>query len=142
MATRRVLVVDDEPDVVNALADVLRTMRYTDPLEVEGVSDGAQGLDAILRQVPDLVLLDLHMPGLSGLALLKQIRQVAPRLPVIVVTRTKDTSEAAEALRLGAVAYLPKPFRVRYVETLVATFLDPGRQPGTQRLPSAPNSRL
>jgi CheY-like chemotaxis protein len=69
LATRRVLVVDDEPDVVNTLADVLRTMRYTDTLEVEGVSDGAQGLDAILRQVPDLVLLDLHMPGLSGLAL-------------------------------------------------------------------------
>ncbi len=98
-----------------------------------------QGLDAILRQVPDLVLLDLHMPGLSGLALLKQIRQVAPRLPVIVVTGTKDTSEAAEALRLGAVAYLPKPFGLRYVETLVATFLDSGRA-GTPRLPS-PNSR-
>jgi DNA-binding NtrC family response regulator len=132
LATRRVLVVDDEPDVVDTLSDIVRAMRYTDTLEVEGASDGAQGLDAILRQVPDLVLLDLHMAGLSGLALLKQIRQVAPRLPVIVVTGTKDTSEAAEALQLGAVAYLPKPFSLRYVEALVATFLDSSKRPGIQ----------
>jgi DNA-binding NtrC family response regulator len=55
---------------------------------------------------------------------------------VVVVTGTKDISEAAEALRLGAVAYLPKPFSLRYVETLVATFRDSSKRPGTQRAPN------
>jgi DNA-binding NtrC family response regulator len=124
MATRRVLIVDDEAEVRKTLTDVLRAMRYSDALAIEGVADGQQGLDAVVRQRPDLVLLDLNMPKVGGLSLLKQIREVEPRLPVIVITATPDTKMSAEALRGGAVAYLPKPFDPRHVEMLVATFLD------------------
>ena len=124
MATRRVLIVDDEPDVRKTLTDILRAMRYPDALEIEGAPDGQEALDAVVRQRPDLILLDLQMPRMSGLALLKQIRQVEPRLPVIVITATQDTKLSAEALRSGAAAYLPKPFDPRHVEMLVATFLD------------------
>lgn len=124
MATRRVLIVDDEADVRKTLTDILRAMRYAEPLEIEEVSDGREGLDAVVRHRPDLVLLDLQMPRMDGLALLKQIREVEPRLPVIVISATQDNKMSSEALRNGAVAYLPKPFDSRHVEMLVTTFLD------------------
>jgi DNA-binding NtrC family response regulator len=133
MATRRVLVVEDEADVRKTLMDILRAMRYAEPLEIEGVPDGREGLDAVVRQRPDLVLLDLQMPRMDGLALLKQIREIEPRLPVIVISGTEENKMSSEALRHGAVAYLPKPFDSRYVQMLVATFLD-----STKPRPSKP----
>ena len=124
MASRRVLIVDDEADVRKTLTDILRAMRYPEPLEIEEVPDGRDGLDAVVRQRPDLVLLDLQMPRMNGLMLLKQIRDVEPRLPVIVISATQENKLSSEALRQGAVAYLPKPFDPRHVEMLVTTFLD------------------
>jgi CheY-like chemotaxis protein len=124
MATRRVLIVDDEADVRKTLTDILRAMRYAEPLEIEAVPDGREGLDAVVRQRPDVVLLDLQMPRMDGFALLKQIREIEPRLPVIVISATQENKMSSEALRHGAVAYLPKPFDPRHVEMLVATFLD------------------
>lgn len=124
MASRRVLIVDDEADVRKTLTDILRAMRYPDTLDIEGVADGRDGLDAVVRQRPDLVLLDLQMPRMNGLMLLKQIRDVEPRLPVIVISATQENKLSSEALRQGAVAYLPKPFDPRHVEMLVTTFLD------------------
>ena len=124
MATRRVLIVDDEADVRKTLTDIVRAMRYAEPLEIEAVPDGREGLDAVVRHRPDVVLLDLQMPRMDGLALLKQIREIEPRLPVIVISATQENKMSSEALRHGAVAYLPKPFDPRHVEMLVATFLD------------------
>ena len=124
MATRRVLIVDDEADVRKTLTDIVRAMRYAEPLEIEAGPDGREGLDAVVRQRPDVVLLDLQMPRMDGLALLKQIREIEPRLPVIVISATQENKMSSEALRHGAVAYLPKPFDPRHVEMLVATFLD------------------
>jgi DNA-binding NtrC family response regulator len=124
VATRRVLIVEDEADVRKTLTDILRAMRYAEPLEIEGAPDGREGLDAVVRQRPDLVLLDLQMPRMDGLALLKQIREIEPRLPVIVISGTQENKMSSEALRHGAVAYLPKPFDPRHVEMLVTTFLD------------------
>lgn len=118
MPARRVLIVDDEADVRKTLSDILRAIRYPDPLALEEASNGREGLDAVVRQRPDLVLLDLQMPGMGGLALLKQIHEAEPRLSVIVISATQDNKLSAEALRSGAVAYLPMP---RPVEA------DPGR---------------
>ncbi len=137
MATRRVLIVDDEPEVRRTLTDILRAMRYPDELEIEGASDGREGLDAVVRQLPDLVLLDLQMPRMGGLALLKQIRDVGPRLPVIVISATQENKLSTEALRSGAVAYLPKPFDARHVEMLVTTFLDTGKPRPPKPIPGA-----
>ena len=124
MASRRVLIADDEAEIRKTLTDILRAMRYPEPLEIEGVADGRDGLDAVVRERPDLVLLDLQMPRMNGLMLLKQIRDVEPRLPVIVISATQENKLSTEALRQGAVAYLPKPFDPRHVEMLVTTFLD------------------
>lgn len=114
------------------LAEILRALRYPDGLEIEEAPDGQEGLDALVRQRPDLVLLDLQMPRMSGLTVLKQIHQVEPRLPVIVITATPDTTMAAAALRDGAVAYLPKPFDPRHVQMLVTTFLDSTKRRATK----------
>jgi two-component system response regulator HydG len=124
MPSRRLLIVDDEADVRKTLTDILRAMRYPDALEIEAVGDGRQGLEAMVRQRPDMILLDLQMPRMDGLALLKRIREVDSRLPVIVISATQDNKMSSEALRNGAVAYLPKPFDPRHVEMLVTTFLD------------------
>ena len=137
MATRRVLIVDDEPEVRKTLTDILRAMRYPDGLEIEGAADGREGLEAVVRQLPDLVLLDLQMPRMGGLALLKQIRDVGPRLPVIVISATQENKLSTEALRSGAVAYLPKPFDPRHVEMLVTTFLDTGKPRPPKPIPGA-----
>jgi CheY-like chemotaxis protein len=137
MASRRVLIVDDEAEVRKTLTDSLRAMRYPEPLEIEGVADGRDGLDAVVRQRPDLVLLDLQMPRMDGLALLKQIRDVEPRLPVIVISATQENKMSSEALRHGAVAYLPKPFDPRHVEMLVTTFLDSSKPRSPKIAPGA-----
>lgn len=138
MATRRVLVVDDEAEVRNALSDILRAMRCTDAVEVEGLADGQAALDSVVRQRPDLILLDLQMPRMSGLTLLKHIREVESRVPIIVISATEDTKVAAEALRHGAVAYIPKPFDARHVEMLVTTFFDSIRRREAKPSPSSP----
>jgi DNA-binding response OmpR family regulator len=137
MAIRRVLIVEDEPDVRKTLTDILRAMRYAEPLEIEGVPDGREGLDAVVRQRPDLVLLDLQMPRTDGLALLRQIREMEPRLPVIVISATQENTMSSEALRIGAVAYLPKPFDPRHVEMLVTMFLDSTKPRPPQPVPGA-----
>jgi CheY-like chemotaxis protein len=136
MAIRRVLVVDDEATVRSALIDILRAMRYPDALEVEGLADGQAALDSVVRQRPDLILLDLQMPRMSGLTLLKHIREIESRVPIIVISATEDTNVAAEALRHGAVAYIPKPFDVRHVEMLVTTYFDSMKR--REAKPSAP----
>ncbi len=107
-------------------------MRYADTLQVAEASDGQEGLSPVVAQRPDLILLDLQMPHVGGLALRKQIHQADRRLPIIVITATQDTRMAAEALGNGAVAYLPKPFDPRHVEMLVATFLDTAKRAPTK----------
>ena len=119
------------------LSDILRAMRYPDPLASEEASNGREGLDAVVRERPDLVLLDLQMPGMGGLALLKQIHEAEPRLSVIVISATQDNKLSAEALRSGAVAYLPKPFDPRHVEMLVTTFLDSSKPRPSKPIPGA-----
>ena len=137
MAIRRVLVVDDEAEVRSALTDILRSMRYADALEVEGAADGQAALDSVVRQRPDLILLDLQMPRMSGLTVLKHIREVESRVPIIVISATEYTKVAAEALRHGAVAYIPKPFDARHVEMLVTTFFDSIRRREAKPNPSS-----
>jgi two-component system, NtrC family, response regulator AtoC len=88
------------------------------------MADGQAALHSVVRQRPDLILLDLQTPRMSGLTLLGHIREVESRVPIIVISATDDTKIAAEALRHGAVAYIPKPFDARHGEMLVTTFLD------------------
>lgn len=114
----RILIVDDEPQIIEVLTELIRKAHPQGT--ITSASTGAEALELIKAQHPDVVLLDVNMPGLSGLEVLKTIKQIDPTLPVIMVTGSTD---GGEALRGGALAYLPKPFNAQYIEHLVSCAL-------------------
>ncbi|HEY3064277.1 MAG TPA: response regulator [Methylomirabilota bacterium] len=120
---KRILVVDDDPAVCQALCDVLTSM--SELHSVEMAPNGEAGMSAIRSKRPDLVLLDVTMPGADGVTVLKEIRMFDRTIPVIMVTGADDPMIMADALNNGAVAYIGKPFDLRYVENLVALALQP-----------------
>jgi DNA-binding NtrC family response regulator len=117
-ARRRVLVVDDETEVV----DVLRE-HFEESYDVDTAPDGKRALKLIRTRRPDVILLDIHMPGLNGLEVLKRIEKVDGKPVVIVVTANEDTDVAAQAMTQGAFSYVPKPFDFQYLDHLVAVAL-------------------
>ena len=102
----RVLIVDDLKGVRQVLRSVLAKAGY----EVLEAEDGRQGLDLIRAESPDLVLLDLKMPGLDGMAVLERAAAETPELPIIMITAYADTDTAVRAMQQGAYDYLSKPF--------------------------------
>ena len=107
-AVARVLVVEDEPDIAALIAYQLTREGF----RVETAGSGPEALDAIGRELPDLVILDRMLPGLSGDQVLKQLRAEphTVSLPVLVLTAKRDQEERIEGLELGADDYLTKPF--------------------------------
>lgn len=107
IAKKRVLLIDDEARVRTSLKMVL------DPLyEILQAGDGDEGLDLFRKEEPDLVLLDVVLPGTDGLAVLQTLRMERKTTPVIMLTGTKSVKTAVDAMKLGAVDYLSKPFDV------------------------------
>ncbi|HVE74693.1 MAG TPA: response regulator, partial [Mycobacteriales bacterium] len=102
----RVLVVDDEESILDFVEMGLRYEGF----EVERELDGPAALAAIERRRPDLVVLDLNLPGLDGLEVCRQIRRRSD-LPIIMLTARGDVDERVEGLEAGADDYLPKPFK-------------------------------
>lgn len=100
-----VLICDDEPELRRILAHLLAP-RYT----VVEASTGEEALALIAKRRPDLVLLDMVMPGLDGLGTMKAYRALDPTLPTLVLTGADETETAVRALSLGAHAYITKPF--------------------------------
>ena len=115
---RRLLVVDDEIEVV----DVLRE-HFEATYDVDTALDGKKALKLIRARRPDVILLDIQLPGLNGLEVMKRIQTVDPKPVVIVVTATEDTDVAAQAMSQGAFSYVPKPFDFQYLDHLVAIAL-------------------
>ena len=112
-----IAVVDDEEPVRKALKRLLRAAG----LEAEGYASGKDFLAAERR--PDCVVLDLHMPVMSGQALLKQIRRMSARLPVVVIT-AHDTAETRDdCIAAGAAAYLRKPLDDRLLLNAISVAL-------------------
>lgn len=105
---RTVLVVDDEPDMLENMCRIFRRSPFACVCVL--ARNGHEALAVLERDPPDLVLTDLRMPGMDGLTLLRQIRRVAPRTPVIIFTAYATESAAEEAFHAGAAAFLAKPF--------------------------------
>ena len=107
----RVLVVDDEP----AIRDTMRMILEYDGHEVLTAASGQEALAAVERDSPDLVFLDIKMPGLDGLEVLSRIRGLNETLPVVIVSAHGTASAALEAGRLGAFRFIEKPLSKDYV---------------------------
>jgi DNA-binding NtrC family response regulator len=111
----RILIVDDERRILQLLGDCFK-QDYT----VETAMNGGEALAIIQRQRPDIVLLDITLPGMSGVHLLKEIKRIDPTIAVIMVTGNDNVALAAEALESGAVNVIRKPFDLQYLDRLVA----------------------
>lgn len=116
---QKVLVVDDDPGVRELLTDFLASRGYA----VETAADGALGLEAVARSAPDLVLLDLMMPGMNGMEVLQRLRAGAGSSAVVVITAVSDEAIGRSALQRGAIDYLTKPIDLAYLERVVSAAL-------------------
>lgn len=119
----KVLLIDDEVDVQYSF----RRIFDSPDLELHTASSGEEALKMIPRIQPNLVLSDIRMAGLNGLETLRRIRQMDPKLPVILMTAYGTTQTAIEAMKLGAYDYLLKPFDVPRLKQLVADALKAAR---------------
>jgi DNA-binding response OmpR family regulator len=119
MALGRILVVDDEAPVREVLTEYFATEGY----DVESATSGLEALSAIRGGRADLVLLDVRMPGLDGVQVLRRIRELTGSVPVIMVTANEDVGLARETLKLGAFDYVAKPFDFDYLDRAVAAGL-------------------
>jgi len=108
----RILVVDDEEPVRDVLCEYFESQGFG----VEAAPDGEAALAALGRLRPDLVLLDVRMPGIDGVEVLRRIRRADPDVPVIMVTANEDVALAKEMLKLGAFDYVAKPFDFSYLD--------------------------
>lgn len=115
MARETILIVDDSPQIVNTLRAILEASKYT----VVSVADGQAGLETAVRINPDLIMLDLNMPRMTGLQMLTALRQTACQAPVIFMTVYGSEQVAIEAFRLGIRDYLTKPFTAEEAEQAV-----------------------
>lgn len=116
---KRVLLIDDEPRVRASLKMVLEPT-----YDVITAADAQEGLDLFRRESPNLVLLDVIMPGTDGLTVLQAMRAEDRSIPVIMLTGTKSVKTAVDAMKLGASDYLSKPFDVEELRIVVARTLE------------------
>jgi DNA-binding NtrC family response regulator len=110
-----VLIVDDEELLVKSCGQILSSEGYT--VHTEG--RGKNALDVVRRHRPDIVLTDLMLPDMDGLALLKEIKKLAPETLVVMITGFATVDSSVEAIRAGAYDYIPKPFTATQLRILI-----------------------
>lgn len=120
--TKRVLIVDDEEGIRDLLSRTLALENY----DVQTVSDGISALDQLREETNEpfsLVIADLRMPGMDGLTLIREVKQINPQLPIIIITGFSTESSAIEAVNLGVAGYLTKPVGIPQVLAAAAKAL-------------------
>ena len=105
MDTARVLLVDDEEEFVSALAERLELRRFV----VQLAFNGEQALKILEQSLPDVMVLDLKMPGIDGIEVLRKVKKCHPQIQVIILTGHGSERDEAAARRLGAFDHLQKP---------------------------------
>jgi DNA-binding response OmpR family regulator len=129
----KILVVDDEPAVGEILSDFFTPKGY----EVICAQGGLEGLAKVEKHRPDVVLLDVRMPDMDGITVLRRIREVNPWVGVLMMSGNTDTDAAKETLQLGAFDYLLKPFDFEYLDRAVHKMLTAGAP--TRATPDLPS---
>jgi two-component system, NtrC family, response regulator AtoC len=111
-----ILLVDDEPGMLR----YIRTLLEVDEHKVQTATTGEEAVQHVQKGLqPDLVLLDLLMPGIDGLQTLEQLRQIKPGLKVVMLSCVNDTRKVVQAMRLGASDYLTKPFQKAELDSVI-----------------------
>jgi len=134
--TGKILIIDDEAQVSSVLSRFLTRLGFT----VSTADSGRQGLERVQLDRPDLVLLDIRMPGMDGLDVLRRIKTKHPYISVIMITGARDGALASASLAIGAVDYITKPIDFSYLEQAVrAQFPSP---PEAEPSEPEPNSAV
>ncbi len=109
---KKLLVVDDEEEI----CDFLKAFFEERDFEVRTASSGESALEAVAEVKPQVILLDVHMPGMDGMNALREIKKKYPQIKVIMVTALETREKIEEAIRLGADNYITKPLYLEYLE--------------------------
>src|SRR6056297_3408233 len=104
--SKRILIVDDEEIVIRSCRRILAGSDF----EIDEAHDGLEGLEQVSKQDYDMLILDIKMPKMNGIELLRRVKESKPDLDVIMITGLQEIDTAVEAMKLGAFDYLPKPF--------------------------------
>ncbi|MFO7891843.1 MAG: sigma-54 dependent transcriptional regulator [bacterium] len=115
-----ILIVDDDEAIRDSCTQLLTEMK----VKVDNASDGSSGLKKIKQKVYDIVILDLKMPGLSGMKLLKKIKEINPETLVVVITGYATVDSAVDAMKNGAYDFLPKPFTPEELRLIIKRALE------------------
>jgi len=118
-----ILIIDDDDQLRKSFEKLLLEEGY----EVKSAASGEAGLKVVSSDVPDLVILDMRLPGMNGFDTFKAIHRIEPRLPVIIVTAYGTTETAIEATKLGAFDYILKPFEIPGMLLIIKDALKAGR---------------
>jgi nitrogen regulation protein NR(I) len=118
-----ILIVDDDPQLRQSFEKLL----YAEGHRVRTAATGENALEMVRSEVPDLVIMDVRLPGMSGLETFRALHETEPKLPVIIMTAYGTTETAIEATKLGAFEYVLKPFDIPDILALIAQALDAGR---------------
>jgi DNA-binding NtrC family response regulator len=116
----RILLVDDDEPSCRLVTAIFRV----EGIDVMSAHDGVSGMAAVLREQPDVVLLDLHMPQMHGMAVLERLKDEAAAIPIVVLTGSHDVKDAVRAIKLGAFDYLTKPIDREQVVVVVRRALE------------------
>jgi len=118
-----VLIIDDDDQLRKSFQKLLSEEGY----DVGGAPSGESGLEMISKRLPDLVILDMRLPGMSGLETFKRIHDIEPKLPVIMMTAYGTTETAIEATKQGAFDYILKPFEIPDMLHVIRNAIEAGR---------------
>lgn len=130
-----ILIVEDEPDQRRLLGGFLESLGYG----IQEAATAEEALDALRTRLPDLVLLDVRLPGKSGIEALREIRAIDGKLPVLLMTAYADLRQAVAAVKSGADDYLAKPLDLGELEAAVADAIGVGDKVSAgRRLPELP----
>ncbi|GBE03501.1 MAG TPA: response regulator [Nitrospirae bacterium] len=117
---KNILIVDDDSDMQTVLSDTLQLEGY----KISVAGDGNTALKEIRNDSPELILLDVRLPGMNGLQLLKKIKQINKKVVVIILTSHGDIKDAVSAIKLGAFDYVTKPFKDKDIIAYVKNALE------------------
>lgn len=112
---KTILIADDEPSVRYSFKKLFRGGEY----QFLEAANGQEAVALVAKQAPDLIVMDIEMPVMDGLAAIRKVKTIAPQVPVLIVTAYGTTERVIEAMRYGAYEYLEKPFDVQRLKSLV-----------------------